>query len=264
MPGPSSSTTHLDAVVGGRARRRCTRAVAYFSAFSTRLATICASRCGSARRAARRRPRRPARCRARRPTGRNASTASATTARASIGAGSQRELVGVEAGEVEEVGDEPLEPARLRRDHLGGADARVRALDRAVGDRLGVAADRRERRAQVVRHAQQERALVPLRLVELGGHRVDRVREAAELVVAHVGLVDPGREVAAGDRRARSSPSPRSVGSGGARGTAATSAAIAERDDRGAEHRAARCRRTAACSPRRRARAPASRRSGAR
>ena len=114
--------------------------------------------------------------------------------------GVQRELVRVEPREIEEVGDEPLEPARLRRDHVGGPDARVHSLDGAVGDRLRVAADRRQRRAQVVRHAEQERALVAPRHVEVIRHRVDRVREAGELVVAHVRRVDARGEVAAGDR----------------------------------------------------------------
>ena len=78
--------------------------------------------------------------------------------------GVERELVGVEAGEVEEVGDEALEPARLGRDHLARRGCcSSRPLDGAVGDRLRVPADRRERRAQVVRHAQEERALVPAR-----------------------------------------------------------------------------------------------------
>ncbi len=117
--------------------------------------------------------------------------------------------------------------------------ARMRAsiaLDGAVGDRLGVAADRRERRAQVVRHAEQERALVPARDVEVAGHRVDRVGEAGELVVVHVGGVDPRGEVAAGDRargglhgRERAGHAPGEVG-GDERGDA-------ERDRGGAEHR---------------------------
>ena len=49
-----------------------------------------------------------------------------TTARASTGRGVQRELVGVEPGEVEQVGDESLEPTRLRRDHRRGARAALR------------------------------------------------------------------------------------------------------------------------------------------
>ena len=52
-------------------------------------------------------------------------------------------------------------------DHVGGADAQLGLVDGAVGDRLGVALDRRERRAQVVRHAEQERALVTARGLEL-------------------------------------------------------------------------------------------------
>ena len=133
----------------------------------------------------------PRRCSA--AAGRNASTASLHHRVGVDRRGVQRELVRVEAGEVEEVGDQSFEPTRLRRDHVGGADARVHALDGAVGDRLRVAADRRERRAEVVRHAEQERALVPAGDVEVVGHRVDRVGEAGELVVAHVRRCRPAR-----------------------------------------------------------------------
>ena len=49
---------------------------------------------------------------------------------------------------------------------VGGALAVVGigVVERAVGERLGVAADRRERRAQVVRDREQERALAAARL----------------------------------------------------------------------------------------------------
>ena len=154
-----------------------TRVVANFSAFSTRLATICASRCASS--VARARRRRRSTSSVTPMLGRRGTERLDRVAHHRVGVdrrGVQRELVGVEAGEVEQVGDEAFEPAGLRRDHVGGADARVHALDGAVGDGLGVAADRRERRAQVVRHAEQERALVAARDVEVVGHRVDRVR----------------------------------------------------------------------------------------
>ena len=113
--------------------------------------------------------------------------------------GSQRELMGVEAREVEEIGDEPFETARLGCDHPCRAELGFLVVDGAVEDRLGVATDRRERRAEVVRHAQEERPLVAPRSVELLGHRVDRLGQAAELVVGDVLRVDPRRQVARRD-----------------------------------------------------------------
>ena len=107
--------------------------------------------------------------------------------------------------------------------------ARIRAsiaLDRAVGDRLRVAADRRQRRAQVVRDAEQEGALVAPGDVEVARHRVDRVGQAAELVVADVRSRRPGPRGRRPRSSARSSPSPRADGSAGARRYAATSAAM--------------------------------------
>ena len=53
----------------------------------------------------------------------------------------------VEAREVEQVGDEPLEAARLRRDDFGGAPARVGAVDGAISEGFRIAVDRCEWRA---------------------------------------------------------------------------------------------------------------------
>jgi hypothetical protein len=64
--------------------------------------------------------------------------------------GSQRELMGVEPREVEEIRDEPFETTRLGRDHLGGAQLSVLVVDGAVEDCLGVTTDRGERCAEVV------------------------------------------------------------------------------------------------------------------
>ena len=140
----------------------------------------------------------------------------------------------VEPGQVEEVGDQPLEPARLGRDHLRGAQPRVLVVDGAVEHRLRVPADRGERSAEVVRHAQEEGTLVAARRVEPLGHRVDRPGEAAELVVGDVLGVDARRQVTGGDpprggfhRRERAGHAASEVG-GDERGDA-------EREDRGAE-----------------------------
>ena len=56
--------------------------------------------------------------------GRNASTALRTTSRGVDRRGRERELVGVEAGEVEQVAHEPFEPAGLGHDHARRAAAR--------------------------------------------------------------------------------------------------------------------------------------------
>ena len=119
----------------------------------------------------------------------------------------ERELAGVDPGEVEEVGDEAFEPAGL-----GGDDARrVRVLlvraDRAVGHGLRVAADRGERGAQVVGDAEDERALHALRVLELRGHRVQRASQVRELVLGMTAEVDAGGEVTRRDRPRRCRPS---------------------------------------------------------
>ena len=146
--------------------------------------------------------------------------------------------MGVEAREVEEVGDEPFESARLGHDDLGRAQLGFRVVDGAVEDRLRVATNRRERRAEVVRHAQQESPLVPPRSVEPFCHRVDRLGQAAELVVGNVLRVDPRRQVAGRDppgggfhRREWAGHAAREVGrdEGG----------DDEREDRGTEHESA-------------------------
>ena len=103
-----------------RRRRRARRA--NFSAFSTRLRDDLREALGVAGRPA---PVAPVGDASVTPisvaAGWNASTALATTARGVDRLRAERELAGVEASEIEEVGDEPFEPARLRRDHLGGA-----------------------------------------------------------------------------------------------------------------------------------------------
>ena len=87
------------------------------------------------------------------------------------------ERAAAEAREVEEVADQPLEPVCLPLDHLAGALRR----DDAVGEPLGMAADRRQRRLQLVADREQERALGVLRAVELLRELVEGGRELAQL-----------------------------------------------------------------------------------
>ena len=87
------------------------------------------------------------------------------------------ERAAAQPGEVEEVADQPLEPVCLALDHLTGALGR----DDAVGEPLGVAADRGQRRLQLVADGEQEGALGVLRAVELLGELVEGGRELAQL-----------------------------------------------------------------------------------
>ncbi len=82
-----------------------------------------------------------------------------TTSAASTVPEVEGEAVGVEPGQVEQVLDQPLEAAGLGADDGGG---RLGVVGGAVEHGVGVAADRGERRAQLVGDRQQELAfLVP-------------------------------------------------------------------------------------------------------
>ena len=79
-----------------------------------------------------------------------------------------RERLAAEPGEVEEIADEALQASRLALDHGGGA----RPLEHAVLERLGMPADRGQRRLQLVADRQEERplrVLAPLELLPRGG-----------------------------------------------------------------------------------------------
>ena len=65
------------------------------------------------------------------------------------------ELAAVHAREIEEIADEPFEATRLDRDRPGSL---VR-LEGAVGQALRVAADRGQRRLELMAHREQEVAL---------------------------------------------------------------------------------------------------------
>src|SRR6266536_3921075 len=111
----------------------------------------------------------------------------------------ERELVGIETSEVEQVRDEALETTGFGADDLGGALLLVAALDGAVGDGFRVTADRGERGPQVVGDAQEEPALEAPRRFELRGHTVQRARQPGQLVVGMAAEVDARRQVPARD-----------------------------------------------------------------
>ena len=107
------------------------------------------------------------------------------------------ELVRLEAGEVEQVADEPVEPAHLLVHGLERLVELSRADD-ALGDGLDVAGDGCERRSQLVGDSHEEVALELVDLAQAVDHALEPGGELAELVVG-VALADHVHvEVAAG------------------------------------------------------------------
>ena len=92
------------------------------------------------------------------------------------------EPVSLELREVEHVSDEALEPVGLRRDDLERRPNLVRLPDDAFADGLDVPADRGQRRAELVRHGHEERALELLRLRELVDHPAEALAQERDLV----------------------------------------------------------------------------------
>ena len=187
----------------GARPRSCTDERAYFRAFSTRLATICASRSGSASAATAS----PGATSSATPqpsaAGSKPATAAPTTSRASIGCvSSENSRVSRRARSSRSA---TSRSSRRASDAMtaAGACAIGRRLDDAVGHGLRVALDRGERRAEIVRDAEEERPLVAPRGLELVGHRVDAARQAPELVVGHLVERDAGRQVAGRDLSGR-------------------------------------------------------------
>ena len=122
----------------------------------------------------------------------------------------ERERARLEAGEVEQVADQPLQAPGLGEHDLERRLLLVLAVDHAVRDRLHVPLDRRQRRAQLVRDAHQEVALVLARLLQLARHLLEAQRQLAELVRA-LRASDARRS-----RRARCARWPRSARAPGA------------------------------------------------
>ena len=100
--------------------------------------------------------------------------------------------------EVEDVADEPLEAIGLGGDDVERASNLLRLADDPLADRLHVTADRRQRRAQLVRDGHQERPLQLLGLRELVDHPPEAPGEERDLV-ASLGLRDLDVVPARGD-----------------------------------------------------------------
>ena len=95
------------------------------------------------------------------------------------------ELVGLQPGEVEQVVDQPLEPAHLLVDR----DQRivhVFGLDHAFGNRLDVAGDGGQRRTQLVGDPHQEIALQLVDLAQAVDHPLEPGGQGTQLVVGGV------------------------------------------------------------------------------
>ena len=100
----------------------------------------------------------------------------------------------VAAGELDELGDQRRHLGQLLGDvaqQLLAVAGRQRLV---AGEHLDVRAQARQRRPQLVRRVGDELALRARRVLERAEHRVERRRQARELVVA--GRVDAAREVA--------------------------------------------------------------------
>ena len=96
--------------------------------------------------------------------------------------------MGLEPGQVEQVADQPVEPAHLL---VHGLERLVELVgaDHALGHGLDVARDRGERRPQLMGDAHQEVALQLVHLAQAVDHALEPGRELAELVVG-VALAD--------------------------------------------------------------------------
>ena len=168
---------------------------AYLRAFSTRLATTWASRSGSA--VGHERPGLPADHQPEARLGggglegrRRRGGPLADVDRAGV----EGELPGVEPGQLEEVGHQPLEPAGLGLDDPRRPPAGLLVVGRAaLGHRLGVAPDRGQRGAQVVGDAHQEGPFEAAVAAQLGGHGVDRRGRRRPARRRRLGERRPGR-----------------------------------------------------------------------
>ena len=108
----------------------------------------------------------------------------------------QLERARLELGEVEQVGRELAQPRDLLADDRDELAPRL-VVELLVLEQLEEAAEREDRRAQLVRRRRDEAPPRGLDLRELALHVVERAGELAELVVAVGG--EDRREVARGD-----------------------------------------------------------------
>ena len=122
--------------------------------------------------------------------------------------GEDGEPVRVELGQIEDVVDEAAEPVGFVRDDLERLLGRFGVGDDALPQRGHVAADRGQRRAQLVGDGHQEVALELLGLREPGRHLAEPVGQMADLAAArHVGHLDVVVSLARPGRRRADSAS---------------------------------------------------------
>ena len=105
--------------------------------------------------------------------------------------GVHRETACFELRQVEDVTDEPLQPCPLTCDDIEGGCASLGILRDAFPQCVDMTADRGQRRAQLVRDAHEEVALLPLGVRQARGHLPEAVGEVSDLTAAaHVRQVD--------------------------------------------------------------------------
>jgi len=105
----------------------------------------------------------------------------------------ERDATGLEASELEQVADQPLDALTFLFDHLDGALSFLGPRhELRQGQRFRVAADRRERRHQFMRHVGEQlparaigldQLLLPRR--QIGGHAIERLGDSRDLIPAH-------------------------------------------------------------------------------
>jgi hypothetical protein len=123
---------------------------------------------------------------------------------------SDREAVRLELREIEDIADEALEPHALACDHLERRCADVRVFGHAFSQSVDVPADRRQRRAQLVRDGHEEVPLLLFGKRQTGGHLREAVREMSDLAAApdlgHVDVVVAARDLVCRRRERENRP----------------------------------------------------------
>ena len=113
----------------------------------------------------------------------------------------QRQVARLDAAQVQQILDEPPHALGFLADDAAGLARALGARQRAVDERAREAADRRQRRAQVVAHVGQQVAHGAVRARHLARHDRERLGQATDLVV-RLGQ----RQVRSRSCRARSPP----------------------------------------------------------
>ena len=128
-------------------------------------------------------------------SGRKAAAVWLTRSPQSTRAMSRENILGVQAGQVEQVLEEASQAPGLGPDHGGG---RSDVVGRAVGDGVGIADDRGQRGPELVGDREEELPFQVLRAAQAVAHGVDGIGQRRELGVVVGTDRHPGGEVTAG------------------------------------------------------------------